>query len=315
MDRKDECDSTDAAVDVLSAAARKMSNSGHCGFLPFKLLKEAAIVESTSERCRVNNRPSYVLPNVLPGFAPADGVCLYAHTAREHDARSMISFTTNAVSVILSGCKRLQHGLADEGGREYRSMLVFFTDAQLADFLARHDLASRASALAQRSFVDFDAGPGLLHLAGSLWYAPDLGTLTVARKRAKLDDVLLLILELLGPDAFGFFSAGRMSAPGDRLKQIVEAHWQDDLSLEELAFLCHMSLSTFKRHFQAVFGVAPGQWMHERRLHLAAHLLKVERRRASDIYQDVGFSTVSAFTQSFKNFFGMTPKMYQNFAK
>ena len=39
--------------------------------------------------------------------------------------------------------------------------------------------------------------------------------------------------------------------------------------------------------------------------------LKVERKRASEIYLDVGFSTVSAFTQSFKSYFGMTPKVYQ----
>ena len=286
----------------------------------------------------MNNRPSYVLPDVLPCFDAGSGdPCLYAHTAREHDARSMISFTSNALSVVLSGRKRLQHGLAShayrsgqallfkpghclstdihDDGRDYRSMLVFFSDAQLADFLSRHGCGPRGGEFAQRSFVEFPAPASLMHLAESLWHTPDLRTMSAPRKRAKLEDVLLLILETLGPDVFGFFTAVQQSAPGERLKQIVEAHWQDDLSLEELAFLCHMSLSTFKRHFQGVFKVAPGQWMQERRLHLAAHLLKVERRRACDIYLDVGFATVSAFTQSFKNYFGMTPKRYQNCVK
>nr|WP_281064986.1 AraC family transcriptional regulator [Asticcacaulis solisilvae] len=91
----------------------------------------------------------------------------------------------------------------------------------------------------------------------------------------------------------------------------MDAHWQNGLSQEELAFLCHMSLSTFKRRFQAVYDMSPGQWLHRRRLDYAAHLLKVERRKASDIYFDVGFATLSSFTQSFKSHYGVTPKAYQ----
>lgn len=280
----------------------------------------------------MSEQACYVLPDVLPRRPPG-GAHVYAHTAREHDARSMISFTSNALSVVLSGRKQLQHGLTSEafkpgqailfkpgqclstdfadGGRDYRSLLVFFTDAQVADFLARHGQAPRASGLAQRTHLPFAAPPGLLHLAESLWHAPDTATLSAARTAAKLEDVLLLLLENQGADMFGFFAPAGISAPQQRLKQVVEAHWMADLSWQELAFLCHMSLSTFKRHFQAVYGRSPGQWLHERRLHLAAHLLKVERKRASEIYLDVGFSTVSAFTQSFKSYFGMTPKVYQ----
>lgn len=280
----------------------------------------------------MSEQACYALPDVLPR-RPAGGAHIYAHAARQHDARSMISFTSNALSVVLAGRKQLQHGLTSEafkpgqavlfkpgqclstdfadGGRDYRSLLVFFTDAQVADFLTRHGQAPRASNLAQRTHLPFAAPPGLLHLAESLWHAPDTATLSTARTAAKLEDVLLLLLEDQGADVFGFFAPAGISAPQLRLKQVVEAHWMADLSWQELAFLCHMSLSTFKRHFQAVYGRSPGQWLHERRLHLAAHLLKVERKRASEIYLDVGFSTVSAFTQSFKSYFGMTPKVYQ----
>lgn len=281
----------------------------------------------------MSDQACYVLPDVLPRRSP-NGAHVYAHAARQHDARSMISFTTNALSVLLSGRKQLQHGLSAEafkpgqailfkpghclstdfadGGRDYRSLLLFFTDAQVGDFLSRHGQVPGPSELAQRSHLPFAAPPGLLHLAESLWHSPDTATLSAARTAAKLEDVLLLLLEDQGPGVFSFFAPAGVTAPQLRLKQVVEAHWMADLRWEELAFLCHMSLSTFKRHFQTVYGRSPGQWLHERRLHLAAHLLKVERRRASEIYLDVGFSTVSAFTQSFKSYFGMTPKVYQN---
>ena len=64
-----------------------------------------------------------------------------------------------------------------------------------------------------------------------------------------------------------------------RLQQVMEMHWHRNLALADLAFLCGMSLSTFKRAFEGHYGQSPGRWLQERRLRHASHLLVAERRR------------------------------------
>jgi AraC-like DNA-binding protein len=41
-------------------------------------------------------------------------------------------------------------------------------------------------------------------------------------------------------------------------KNVVESNVHSNLKLEEIAFLCNMSLSTFKRHFIVEYNEAPG---------------------------------------------------------
>ncbi|MEM9024275.1 MAG: AraC family transcriptional regulator, partial [Bacteroidota bacterium] len=83
------------------------------------------------------------------------------------------------------------------------------------------------------------------------------------------------------------------------------------LTLEELAFLCNMSISTFKRHFQQIYEVAPSRWFREKRLQRAEYLLRVQHQKPSEVYREVGFENLSSFTQAFKKHFGTTPKKYQ----
>src|SRR5690606_5605559 len=104
------------------------------------------------------------------------------------------------------------------------------------------------------------------------------------------EQLLLMVLETEGPGAFPLCQRGLAAPVGQRLHQVVEAHWQRNLTLGDLAFLCGMSLSTFKRAFRAHYGVAPGRWLQERRLKHAGHLLVAERRRASEVFEMVGYA-------------------------
>jgi transcriptional regulator GlxA family with amidase domain len=48
-------------------------------------------------------------------------------------------------------------------------------------------------------------------------------------------------------------------------KNVVESNVHSNLKLEEIAFLCNMSLSTFKRHFIVEYNEAPGKWLQDKR--------------------------------------------------
>ncbi|MEM9929492.1 MAG: helix-turn-helix transcriptional regulator, partial [Bacteroidota bacterium] len=79
----------------------------------------------------------------------------------------------------------------------------------------------------------------------------------------------------------------------------------------ELAFLCNMSLSTFKRAFARHFNTTPGKWFLEQRLAHARYLLVTQRQRPSDIFMSVGYDNLTNFIQAFRKQYGKTPKQYQ----
>jgi len=80
-----------------------------------------------------------------------------------------------------------------------------------------------------------------------------------------------------------------------------------NLKLEEIAFLCNMSLSTFKRNFTAEYKVSPGKWLQDKKLQRAKDLLESGHLKSSDIYLEVGYNNLSNFSIAFKNKFGVSP--------
>jgi AraC-like DNA-binding protein len=75
----------------------------------------------------------------------------------------------------------------------------------------------------------------------------------------------------------------------------------------EFARLSGRSLATFKRDFQKIFEAPPGQWLLDRRLKEAYHLIKDKYQKPSDVYLQVGFENLSHFSFAFKSAFGVLP--------
>jgi AraC-like DNA-binding protein len=94
----------------------------------------------------------------------------------------------------------------------------------------------------------------------------------------------------------------------------VEGHIETDITVEELAFLCNMSLSTFKRKFTHMYRMAPRKWLLQQRMERAAALLRMGNEKPSDVYYKVGYESHSSFAHSFKQVFGVTPSEYQQAA-
>ena len=107
-----------------------------------------------------------------------------------------------------------------------------------------------------------------------------------------------LLHEMFNPDNLDF-------------KHIINKNIYEDLSLEELAHLCNMSLSSFKRRFAMVFNDTPASYIKNKRLEKAAQLLLISNNRIIDICFDCGFSNVDSFSRAFKQKYGSTPTIYR----
>jgi AraC-like DNA-binding protein len=123
----------------------------------------------------------------------------------------------------------------------------------------------------------------------------------------KFEEIMLYLLYKY-EEKFEFYLYSLIVKEVSAFKKVVESNVYSNLKLEEIAFLCNMSLSTFKRHFTLEYGEAPGKWLQGRRLQRAKEILQEGRLKPSDIYFDMGYSNLSNFSIAFKNKFGKSPK-------
>lgn len=91
------------------------------------------------------------------------------------------------------------------------------------------------------------------------------------------------------------------------LQRVMEDNFCFNLKMEQYARLCNRSLSAFKRDFIKTYHVTPGKWLLEKRLIYSMHLLKNLRKTISEAAFESGFESVSHFSRSFKEHFGVTP--------
>lgn len=91
------------------------------------------------------------------------------------------------------------------------------------------------------------------------------------------------------------------------LKKFMLRHYHLNVPVEKFAHLTGRSLAAFKRDFKKTFDAAPRQWLLERRLLEARHLIEKKHKKPSAIYLDLGFESLSHFSRTFKQQFGKVP--------
>ena len=96
------------------------------------------------------------------------------------------------------------------------------------------------------------------------------------------------------------------------LREVINTHLYADLSMEEQAEMCHLSLSSFKREFRKVFNDSPMNYMIGRKLRKASNLLEVSDKSIRNIAFETGFNDPAYFSRCFKNKFGLSPSAYRD---
>nr|WP_229216683.1 AraC family transcriptional regulator [Dyadobacter sp. 3J3] len=91
------------------------------------------------------------------------------------------------------------------------------------------------------------------------------------------------------------------------LEKFMLSNFHFNIPIEKFAQLTGRSLAAFKRDFMKTFGTPPRQWLQDKRLTEAKHLIETKHQKPSAIYLDLGFESLSHFSYSFKKKFGMAP--------
>jgi AraC family transcriptional regulator, exoenzyme S synthesis regulatory protein ExsA len=96
------------------------------------------------------------------------------------------------------------------------------------------------------------------------------------------------------------------------LREFMQANFHKPLGIADYAYLTGRSVSTFTRDFKTKFeGVAPKQWLIERRLEKAHQLLAQHTlRNISEVAWESGYEDVPHFIKAFHRQYGITPKQF-----
>ncbi|AWG23347.1 AraC family transcriptional regulator [Flavobacterium faecale] len=225
--------------------------------------------------------------------------------------KKQVHFANNAIAVNSQQSLLLKKGnwlwteLLDTESIYY-CKLFFFSEKTLTDFLGKYTNNVRPYQEEEPYFVienDDYIAAFITTLSSKTFENQHFSAALLA---LKFDEIMLYLLNKYG-NAFEYYLHSLISKEISPFKKIVESSIDSNLKLEEIAFLCHMSLSTFKRHFVTEYHEPPGKWLQDKRLLKAKELLQGGELKASDIYLEIGYNNLSNFSTAFKNKFGIPP--------
>ncbi len=156
---------------------------------------------------------------------------------------------------------------------------------------------------------------------------------TQARNKAQLDRILTLLARAIGTGTDGkgvadeilLAMARRLETIDDgvlrhdvqgqglapwqerRAKEFMLAHLAEEVSLDEIAAVCNLSVPHFGRLFRVTTGLPPYRWLREQRVLRARQLLETSDLDLSEIALVCGFANQSHFTRAFTQITGVSP--------
>ncbi len=260
----------------------------------------------------------------------------YAATVGSFKGRSVLH--KNAISLVISGEKTMHfanttvhindsefHFLSAGNclasvslspKKIFRSMLVFFDNKVLTDFYLRHnDVIKRYQGkhkVKPEPYISFQKDSFIYNYIDSLHLLFQSGAkISSEMRRLKFEELMLYLLERYPEKILSFRSSQSRDLNDLEIRKAVETNAAGNITLEEMAFLCNMSLSTFKRKFQKLYGTSPSKWMLQRKMETAKNLLLHFHAKPGEVYRQLGYESHSSFAQSFKQTFGRTPSEFQ----
>jgi AraC-like DNA-binding protein len=194
----------------------------------------------------------------------------------------------------------------------YFCKLLFFSQKKVEEFLKNHNLTNFNTKPATKKEAPFFIiqNDDYIHaFVNSLSSILKLNRASTKNLLAlKFEEIMLYLLSKYGDTFTEYLHSLIVTKNNSSFKKIIEANAYSNLNLEEISFLCNMSLSTFKRHFKVEYNQTPAKWMQKKRLKRARKLLQTKENKPSDIYIDLGYNNLSNFSIAFKNEFGINPK-------
>lgn len=93
--------------------------------------------------------------------------------------------------------------------------------------------------------------------------------------------------------------------------EYIRNHYATPMKISEIASVCHISESHFRRLFEDNIGMTPVEYLNQVRIRKACDLIKKTGNSMEEIAVKVGFTTTSTFNRNFKRITGTSPYQWK----
>jgi AraC family transcriptional regulator len=188
----------------------------------------------------------------------------------------------------------------------FDALVVNVTPATLNEIAYRHQKPKVDSLVWRQGTID----PVVAHLVQSL-----VAALESPSDASKLfvDHVLQAVNCHLvwsygnGSQSAPIFRGGLAPWQRRRSTELLDAHIDGEITIQELADACSLSLGHFARAFRTTFGRPPHRWLMERRVDKAKDFIASSHLPLAEIAARCGFADQSSLSRSFKRIHGCSP--------
>ena len=258
---------------------------------------------------------------------------IFNYEVYKNGARNKIGLNKNVFSFLLDGQKNIHFSndiisinetqsllitsnnvLVTElvGVSSYRCLLFFFSHKNITDFLLKHSHSFSQNA-SDKKITDIpyfllEKDNFIIHYIHSLQQIFGLQQ-SISQKilELKFEEIMLYLADKYGTVFLDYLHYLLINERELSFKMVIEKNLYTNLNIDEIAFLCNMSASTFKRKFISIYQESPGKWFRQKRLNKAKELLHNNQVTPSEIFMDFGYGSLSNFSAAFKNEFGYSP--------
>lgn len=127
-------------------------------------------------------------------------------------------------------------------------------------------------------------------------------------------DVILLRLRRREDFSLSSSPAGSGNSRNcDLVRRYIDNHFKENLTLDQLAQMVHISKYHLAHTFQEEFHISPISYLISRRIQESHFLLQETDHTISQIAQILGFSSLSYFSQSFRRLEGISPIEFRRY--
>jgi AraC-like DNA-binding protein len=195
---------------------------------------------------------------------------------------------------------------------DFCELLVFVPDDFIKQVIQKYKMPLGTISAESDTIIPLGADDVLVSYFHSLLtYFPQSTPPPETLLKLKFEELIVNILSNNKHSTLKCYFSELCKSAKPSIKEIMEANFSNNLSLDQFSRLCARSLSAFKTEFKNIFHTTPGKWLLAKRLEYSRYLLETTDNTIDEVCFVCGFENISHFTRVFKSIYGIPPGKFK----